>query len=181
MRRLGSSALEVTEACLGTMTFGVQNSEADAHEQLDYAIKTRGVNFVDTAELYPVAFNYGKTTEKWIGNWLASREAKGTVKRSDLYLATKCNGSRIGGFPDSETRPDNFCYSFADADIVAPAAADPPIYDSVADATGVRTPASITNEKLVGVVGIFVMEYSAAAPLFALPVGGASPQVRCLA
>ena len=119
MRRLGSSALEVTEACLGTMTFGVQNSEADAHEQLDYAIKTRGVNFVDTAELYPVAFNYGKTTEKWIGNWLASREAKGTVKRSDLYLATKCNGSRIGGFPDSETRPDNFCYSFADADMAA--------------------------------------------------------------
>ena len=54
MRTLGSSSLRVTEACLGTMTWGVQNSEKDAHAQLDYAIKQRGVNFVDTAELYPV-------------------------------------------------------------------------------------------------------------------------------
>jgi aryl-alcohol dehydrogenase-like predicted oxidoreductase len=53
-RRLGSSNLRVTEACLGTMTWGVQNNEAEAHAQLDFAIKERGVNFVDTAELYPV-------------------------------------------------------------------------------------------------------------------------------
>ena len=54
MRYLGSSSLHVTEACLGTMTFGVQNSEAEAHEQLDYALKKRGINMVDTAEMYPV-------------------------------------------------------------------------------------------------------------------------------
>ena len=50
-RQLGSSSLRVTEACLGTMTWGIQNSEEDGHAQLDYAIKERGVNFVDTAEL----------------------------------------------------------------------------------------------------------------------------------
>ena len=54
MRNLGSSTLRVTEACLGTMTWGVQNTESEAHEQLDYAIKERGINFIDTAELYPV-------------------------------------------------------------------------------------------------------------------------------
>jgi len=53
MRTLGSSNLEVTEACLGTMTWGVQNSEEEAHAQLDYAVKECGVNFIDTAELYP--------------------------------------------------------------------------------------------------------------------------------
>ena len=50
-----------------------------------------GVNFLDTAEIYPVAFNYGKTTETWIGNWLTARIADGTIKREDFYIATKCN------------------------------------------------------------------------------------------
>ena len=50
---LGSSNLCVTKLCLGTMTFGEQNSEAEAHSQLDYAIE-RGINFIDTAEIYPV-------------------------------------------------------------------------------------------------------------------------------
>ena len=50
---LGSSGVMVTEVCLGTMTWGVQNTEAEAHSQLDYAIKDRGVNFIDTAEMYP--------------------------------------------------------------------------------------------------------------------------------
>ena len=53
-RPLGSSGLMVTEVCLGTMTFGIQNTEEDAHAQLDYAVKERGVNFIDTAEMYPV-------------------------------------------------------------------------------------------------------------------------------
>ncbi|HIE56085.1 MAG TPA: aldo/keto reductase, partial [Chromatiaceae bacterium] len=52
-RPLGRSRLEVSAICLGTMTFGEQNSEADAHRQLDYAVD-HGVNFLDTAELYPV-------------------------------------------------------------------------------------------------------------------------------
>ncbi len=51
--RLPHSSLEVSKICLGTMTFGEQNSEAEAHSQLDLAIE-RGVNFIDTAEMYPV-------------------------------------------------------------------------------------------------------------------------------
>ena len=47
--------------------------------------------------MYPVAFNYGKTTETWIGNWLAARVGGGTVKREDLYFATKCNPLGTGG------------------------------------------------------------------------------------
>ena len=59
-----------------------------AHAQLDTAVAA-GANFIDTAELYPVAFNYGKLTEVWIGNWLAKRAAEGKP-RKDLYIATKC-------------------------------------------------------------------------------------------
>ena len=51
LRALGSSELRVTSVCLGSMTFGVQNTEAEAHAQLDYAVKERGVNMIDTAEL----------------------------------------------------------------------------------------------------------------------------------
>ena len=47
--------------------------------------------------MYPVAFNYGKTTETWIGNWLARRIGDGAVKREDLYFATKCNPLGTGG------------------------------------------------------------------------------------
>ena len=65
----------VPDVCLGTMTWGVQNTEAEAHEQLDYAIKQRGVNFIDTAEMYPVPMSDPSwmpgTTEKFIGSWLA--------------------------------------------------------------------------------------------------------------
>jgi Predicted oxidoreductases (related to aryl-alcohol dehydrogenases) len=50
---LGKSDLRVSSICLGTMTFGQQNSEADAHQQLDYALG-QGINFIDTAEMYPV-------------------------------------------------------------------------------------------------------------------------------
>ena len=51
--KLGASSLDVSTICLGTMTFGEQNSEAEAHSQLDYALE-RGINFIDTAEMYPV-------------------------------------------------------------------------------------------------------------------------------
>jgi len=47
--------------------------------------------------MYPVAFNYGKTTESWIGDWLTQRVEQGKVERADLYLATKCNPAMIGG------------------------------------------------------------------------------------
>lgn len=86
--RLGQSELEVTSICLGTMTFGEQNSEAEAHSQLDYAFE-RGINFIDTAEMYPVmprAATQG-STERFIGSWL-----KKSGKRDQVLLATKVAG-----------------------------------------------------------------------------------------
>jgi aryl-alcohol dehydrogenase-like predicted oxidoreductase len=85
---LGASSLRVSKVCLGTMTFGEQNSEADAHSQLDYALE-RGINFIDTAEMYPVmprAETQG-STERFIGSWL-----KKTGRRGDVVLATKAAG-----------------------------------------------------------------------------------------
>jgi aryl-alcohol dehydrogenase-like predicted oxidoreductase len=87
-RRLGRSDIKVSAICLGTMTYGQQNSEADAHAQLDFAV-AQGVNFIDTAEMYPVppqADTYGRT-EEYIGTWLKRRG-----NRSKLILATKVAG-----------------------------------------------------------------------------------------
>ena len=86
-RTLPGTALEVSEVCLGTMTWGEQNSEADAHEQLDYAA-AHGVNFIDTAEMYPApprAATQGRT-ETYLGNWLARRG------RDRLVIASKVAG-----------------------------------------------------------------------------------------
>jgi aryl-alcohol dehydrogenase-like predicted oxidoreductase len=69
--------------------------EEMAHEQLD-KMWAMGVNFLDTAELYPVGWNYGAVTEKWMGNWLEKRVADGSVDRSKLYIATKVNPMGIG-------------------------------------------------------------------------------------
>ena len=96
--------LMVTEVCLGTMTFGVQNTEEDAHAQLDYAVKERGVNFIDTAEMYPVPSSAAGwkpgTTEEYIGTWIE----KNPTLRSEIILATK-----IAGFnPGSETGGNRF-------------------------------------------------------------------------
>lgn len=88
---LGNSDLKVTKICLGTMTFGEQNTEADAHSQLDYALE-RGINFIDTAELYPVmprAETQG-ATERMIGSWL-----KKSGRRQDIILASKIAGPSI--------------------------------------------------------------------------------------
>jgi aryl-alcohol dehydrogenase-like predicted oxidoreductase len=89
---LGASALKVSRVCLGTMTFGEQNSEADAHSQLDFALE-RGVNFIDTAEMYPVMPrpNTQGATERFIGSWL-----KKTGRRADVVLATKIAGPNPG-------------------------------------------------------------------------------------
>jgi aryl-alcohol dehydrogenase-like predicted oxidoreductase len=73
-------------------------NESMAWDQLD-ALMRLGVNFLDTAELYPVAFNYGKTTETWMGNWLAKRSAEGKVDRKKLYIASKINCAAIGTPP----------------------------------------------------------------------------------
>jgi aryl-alcohol dehydrogenase (NADP+) len=86
-RTLPGTELEVSEVCLGTMTWGDQNSEADAHAQLDYAI-AHGVNFIDTAEMYPVppqAATQGRT-ETYLGNWLARRP------KGNLVIASKVAG-----------------------------------------------------------------------------------------
>ncbi|EGR4209361.1 NADP(H)-dependent aldo-keto reductase [Vibrio cholerae] len=88
--KLPHSSLEISKICLGTMTFGEQNSQADAFQQLDYALE-RGVNFIDTAEMYPVpptAQTQGKT-EEFIGNWLTK-----SGKREKIVLATKVAGPR---------------------------------------------------------------------------------------
>jgi aryl-alcohol dehydrogenase-like predicted oxidoreductase len=86
-RILPGTDLNVSQVCLGTMTWGEQNSEADAHRQLDYAF-AQGVNFIDTAEMYPVPPN-GKTqgrTETYLGTWLERQ------RRDRLIIATKVAG-----------------------------------------------------------------------------------------
>src|SRR5512137_1477893 len=86
-RTLPGSELEVSTVCLGTMTWGQQNTEADAHAQLDYAV-AQGVNFIDTAEMYPVPpdpATQGRT-ESYLGSWLARRP------RGNLVIATKAAG-----------------------------------------------------------------------------------------
>ena len=88
--KLPHSTLEVSKICLGTMTFGEQNTEQEAFSQLDYALE-RGVNFIDTAEMYPVPpkANTQGLTEQYIGNWLTK-----SGKREKVVLATKVAGPR---------------------------------------------------------------------------------------
>jgi len=85
---LGSSDLKVSEVCFGTMTFGQQNSQEEAFEMLDYAV-SKGINFLDTAEMYPVP-PIEKTqgaSEVIIGEWLKARK-----NRKDIIIATKVSG-----------------------------------------------------------------------------------------
>ncbi|HUW26910.1 MAG TPA: NADP(H)-dependent aldo-keto reductase [Gallionella sp.] len=90
-RQLGESNLQVSSLCLGTMTFGEQNSEADAHAQLDLAT-SRGVNFIDTAEMYPVPPRAETVhrTESHIGSWLKHQA------RDQFIIATKITGPARG-------------------------------------------------------------------------------------
>jgi len=91
-RKLGNTNIDVSVICLGTMTFGEQNSEKDGFEQMDYAID-RGVNFIDTAEMYAVptrAETYGKT-EEIVGNWIKSKK-----NRDKIILATKIASKSSG-------------------------------------------------------------------------------------
>ena len=87
-KKLGNTDLDVSLICLGTMTWGTQNSEKDAFEQMDYSVN-QGINFFDTAELYsvpPTAESYGKT-EIMIGNWFEKRK-----NRKRIILASKVAG-----------------------------------------------------------------------------------------
>lgn len=89
--KLGSSELNVSEICLGSMTWGQQNTEAEGHAQLDYAV-SRGVNFIDVAEMYPVPPSADKQgrTESILGSWLARQP------RDRFIVATKITGPGRG-------------------------------------------------------------------------------------
>ncbi|WP_434339964.1 NADP(H)-dependent aldo-keto reductase [Motilimonas cestriensis] len=90
--KIPHSSLEVSKICLGTMTWGEQNTEQQAHQQLDYAL-AQGINFIDTAEMYPVPPS-GETqglTEQYIGNWLNK-----TQQRDQIILATKVAAPSTG-------------------------------------------------------------------------------------
>ena len=90
-RLLGSSALQVSELCLGTMTFGEQNTLEDAANQLSYAVG-QGINFIDTAEMYPVPPRAETCfrTEEYIGAWLKHQQ------RDKLIIASKISGPARG-------------------------------------------------------------------------------------
>ena len=87
-KSLGKTELNISQICLGTMTYGEQNDQKEAHEQLDYCV-SEGINFIDTAEMYaipPKEETQGKT-EEIIGNWLSKRK-----DRNEIYIATKVAG-----------------------------------------------------------------------------------------
>lgn len=105
-RPLGRTGVHVPVVCLGTMTFGEQNTEAEGHAQMDYAV-SRGITFFDTAEMYsvpPKHETYG-STERIIGSWLRNRG-----RRDDMFLASKVAGAgqmdwmRPDGAPSRLTR-----------------------------------------------------------------------------
>ena len=99
--KLGNTNIDVSLICLGTMTWGEQNSEEEGFQQMDLAI-SEGVNFFDTAELYsvpPKKETWG-ITEKIIGNWLKSRKC-----RNKVIIASKVVGrSGMKWFRNKETR-----------------------------------------------------------------------------
>ncbi|MGB0954857.1 MAG: NADP(H)-dependent aldo-keto reductase [Panacagrimonas sp.] len=102
MRELGRTGVKLSHICLGTMTWGEQNTQSQAHEQMDYAV-AEGVNCFDTAEMYPVppkAETYGRT-EELIGSWFQK-----TGKRNDVFLATKVLGPMATNYVRNGTRLD---------------------------------------------------------------------------
>jgi aryl-alcohol dehydrogenase-like predicted oxidoreductase len=96
-KTLGNSDIQVSEICLGSMTWGTQNSEAEGHAQMDLA-RDRGVNFIDTAEMYPAnpisAETQGRT-EEIVGSWL-----KRADNRAKTILATKVTGAGLAWVQD---------------------------------------------------------------------------------
>ena len=99
-RPLGKTDITVSSICLGTMTWGEQNTPQDAHQQLDYAIEA-GINFVDTAEMYPVPPHpetQGKT-ESYIGSWPSWKK-----NRQKIILASKISGPGLPHVRDGNSR-----------------------------------------------------------------------------
>ncbi len=96
---LGHSGIKVSELCLGTMTWGSQNSQSDANRQIEISID-HGINFLDTAEMYPTTPISSKTqgdTERIIGNWLQE-----TKRRAEIILATKITGKGFKAIRNGE-------------------------------------------------------------------------------
>lgn len=104
-RPLGQTGIKVSALCLGTMTWGQQNSEAEGHRQMDYALD-QGINFFDTAEMYPIPPRPETqgSTEHIIGTWLKAKK-----NRDKIILATKVAGRsamtwmRAGGAPSEQS------------------------------------------------------------------------------
>ena len=97
-KKLGTTDIDVSLICLGTMTWGTQNSEKDAFEQMDYSLD-QGVNFFDTAEIYsvpPTPESYGKT-EKMIGNWFEKRKNREKIILASKVAGHGCEWIRGGG------------------------------------------------------------------------------------
>ena len=97
-KKLGITDIKVSLICLGTMTWGTQNSEKDAFEQMDYSV-SKGINFFDTAEIYsvpPTADSYGKT-EKMIGNWFEKRKNREKIILASKIAGPGCDWIRGGG------------------------------------------------------------------------------------
>jgi len=107
MRQLGRTGLIVSQTCLGTMTWGQQNTEAEGHAQLDMAFG-RGVNFLDTAEMYPIppkAETQGRT-ETYIGNWLNARKNRDRVIIATKVIGRTANDWYRDGRPSRLVRAD---------------------------------------------------------------------------
>jgi aryl-alcohol dehydrogenase-like predicted oxidoreductase len=97
-RKLGTTDIDVSLICLGTMTWGTQNTEKDAFEQMDYAV-SQGINFFDTAEIYsvpPTSDSYGKT-EMMIGNWFEKRKNRDKIILASKVAGPGCDWIRGGG------------------------------------------------------------------------------------
>ncbi len=90
-RELGKSGIQVSKICLGTMTFGEQNSESESHDIMDYAY-ANGINFFDAAEIYavPIRKETQGLTEKYVGTWLKNQN------RKDVIIASKVTGPSAG-------------------------------------------------------------------------------------
>ena len=106
-RRLGRTDLSVSKICLGTMTWGQQNTDQEGHEQMDVAF-AHGVNFLDTAELYPIPpkpETQGRT-EEIIGNWMKARGNRGDVILASKVVGRTANDWFRGGRPSKLVRAD---------------------------------------------------------------------------
>ncbi|MEM9279514.1 MAG: aldo/keto reductase [Pseudomonadota bacterium] len=100
LNELGQTGIKVSELCLGSMTWGTQNTETEGHEQIDYALD-HGINFIDTAEMYPTTPLSKETqgdTERIIGTWIANNSSR----RDEVVIATKVSGSGYKNVRDGE-------------------------------------------------------------------------------